>query len=185
MRFRVLANSNSKADQDLKLKVRDGVLKLIKSELTNAFNKDDTKNIILKNLKQITSRAQEVVKQNGFEYKVKSYICNDKFPTKVYCDLKFPSGYYDALKIIIGSGKGKNFCCGMFPPLCFIDLAKKTSPDNIKQCLKNVLPDEGYKFVTNNSDHIKFKFKFKVAEILDNYKNRYAKKNHKPKEIIL
>ena len=50
---------------------------------------------------------------------------NEYFPTRAYDDLVLENGYYDALIIELGSGKGDNWWCVVYPPLCFADCTQK------------------------------------------------------------
>jgi len=168
MRLHVIAHSNKNQDQILKLKVRDQILNLMHDKLIFAKNKSQTKKILLDNINQINLCAQNTVFQNGYKYKIKTIICQDNFPTKTYGDIKFPAGNYDALKITIGDGKGQNFWCAIFPPLCFVDLTKKIMPENIKHDLKNSLSQNEYKLLCDSDKSFSIKIKFKLLEAFSN-----------------
>lgn len=182
IRLHVLANSDTNFDQALKLKVRDEVLKNMSTKLNNAKNKSQTRKILNDNLEQIKQIALHTVVDNGYDYDVKVLLSNDNFPTKKYADLTLPSGNYESLKIIIGKGQGHNWWCVMFPPLCFVDVTKKTVPDNLKQDLKDALTNEEFKIVNcENEKNLSVKVKFKIVEAWQKFemKNKSAKNSVK------
>ena len=166
IRFHVLANSDRDDDQALKLKVRDGVLEKYRTELEKCQSIDDTRNVLIENMEGIVERAEEIIEEQGYDYKVTACLSRDMFPTKSYGDVSFPAGEYEALRIVIGDGKGKNWWCVMFPPLCFVDVTHKEIPVDSKQQLKNILTDEEYGVVIKDSKEgsVPFKVKFKIIE---------------------
>lgn len=121
VRFHVLANSNSQEDQELKLKVRDSVIELMNVELKPSESTAETKEIIKKSLDKIENRAALTLKEEGYVYPVKAELAMTWIPEKKYGKLIFPAGEYEALNIVIGEGKGQNWWCVLFPPLCFIE----------------------------------------------------------------
>ena len=161
VRLHVIANSDSKADQNLKLSVRDGVADFLSDKLENAKSVSETKRIINENLPGIKKTAQSVMSDKGRNYSVKCMTGVFDFPTKSYGVSKLPAGKYYALRVVIGSGEGKNWWCVLYPQLCFEKFG-----DASRQKLKNVLTDEEYNIVTNSDGSIKYKFKFKLLELL-------------------
>lgn len=173
MRLHVLANSDSNSDQVLKLKVRDDILKFLSADLKNSKSKIQTKKILSDKLDAIKNIARETIIHNGYDYDVKVLICTDYFPTKQYADVTLPAGNYETLKIIIGQGKGHNWWCVMFPPLCFVDVTKKTVPSNLKHELKNLLSDDEFKIVNyQNEKSLPVKIKFKIVEAWQKYESK-------------
>lgn len=167
IRLHVLANSDEDYDQQLKIKVKDGIVKMLENELHNSMTKDETRIVLLKNLDKIEKRAEEIIKENGYDYSVNAKICFDDFPTKEYADVTLPAGEYEALKIEIGEAKGKNWWCVMFPPLCFVDSSSGIVPEESKEDLENVLTDEEFSIISDNEQNPTFKLKFKILEILN------------------
>lgn len=161
VRLHVIANSDSEADQNLKLSVRDGVVDFLSDKLENAKSVSETKRIINENLPGIKKAAQNVISDKGCNYSVKCMTGVFDFPTKSYGTSKLPAGEYYALRVVIGSGEGKNWWCVLYPQLCFEKFG-----DASRQKLKNVLTDEEYNIVTNSDGSIKYKFKFKLLELL-------------------
>ncbi len=167
IRFHVLANSDSKEDQELKIKVRDSILNEYKEELSACENIYQTKKVINDNLEKIAECAERTIKNEGYDYNVKASLSVDKFPTKKYGDVVFPAGDYTALRIEIGEAKGRNWWCVMFPPLCFVDITHNEIPENDKQQLKNILTEEEYSIISSaeNNTSIPVKIKFKIVEL--------------------
>ena len=157
IRFHAIANSNSDEDQQLKLRVRDKILKEVTPLIENSQSKKETVEILTKNLEFIKSIALEEVKNNGYGYVVDVTLENCKFPLKNYGEITFPQGNYDALRVTIGEGRGENFWCVMYPSICFVEESV-----NIEGGIKNVLTEEEYKVVTGGGE--KPKIKFKIVE---------------------
>ena len=169
IRFHVLANSDSQKDQALKLKVKNSVINMLSKELENSKSKNNTKEMLIKNIPNIKAKALEVIKENGYNYPVSVSIENSYFPTKTYGDISLPAGEYEALKIEIGNAKGQNWWCVMFPPLCFVDVTVKEAPEKDKNLLKDILTEEEYELISKeeNKDKIDVKIKFKIVEFFN------------------
>lgn len=169
-RLHIIANSDSKEDQELKLKIRDEITEymnaLIKTE--ENLSKQDIINICNNNLIEFENIAKKVINDNGFSYSVKTSISNSLFPTKEYGNISLPSGNYDALKIEIGTASGQNWWCSLFPPICFIDISSGIISEESEEYLKENLSSEEFSIVTEDSKEVKLKFK--IIEFL-NHKN--------------
>lgn len=122
VRFHVIANSDSSADQELKLAVRDEVLAYLRPELENVQDKETAAQIIQSRLPQIEDVAAGVLRSQGCSDQVKAYYGVFDFPARTYGDKTFPAGKYEALRVVLGAGEGKNWWCCLFPPLCYVDL---------------------------------------------------------------
>jgi len=160
MRFHVIANSDSDKDQELKLAIRDYVLSKVQNEIANAINSSGAgeensaqasimREYIKNNLPQIQEWAQEVIDASGFEYSARASIGIKHIPAKYYDDLYFPEGNYEALTITLGEGKGQNWWCVVFPPLCMVDSA-----------------DPSYSEEFNLTEEERLTLKFKTEELL-------------------
>ncbi len=176
VRLHVIANSDSDADQALKLKVRDAVIEYMKTELSDSKNIEQTKVIIDKDLNKLQDIAKEVIAKENQNYSVTASLGYYPFPTKTYGDITLPAGNYDALRVVIGKGEGRNWWCVLFPPLCFIDATHGTIPDSVKQDLKESLSDEEYAIITSTDkeEDIPIKIKFKVVEFLEGTKIKFT-----------
>lgn len=159
-RLHVIANSNSEDDQALKYKVRDKLLNYMNNICKDCTSKEEAINIVSEHQEEFKQVALETINNEGYSYDVKIEIGNFEFPTKRYGDISLPAGFYDALKVEIGKAEGRNWWCVMFPSLCFVDISSGVVPDESKEELQNVLSDEEYAIISNNSNSgIKLKFK--------------------------
>lgn len=174
-RLHVIANSNSEEDQDLKYKVRDELIKYMKSISSNISTKDEALTLVNNNLDTFQAIASNVIIENGFDYPVKIEVGNFDFPTKTYGDISLPAGFYDALKVEIGEAQGRNWWCVMFPSLCFVDVSNGIVPEESKENLQSNLDYEDYNLIS--SDDAEYKIKFKLVEILENAKIIMANKS--------
>ena len=158
-RLHVIANSDSKEDQDLKYKVRDKVLEYMNDISKNCSSKEEVILLAEEHKGEFKKIAENVIKENGYDYEVNIKIGNFDFPTKTYGDISLPAGEYDALRIEIGEAKGQNWWCVMFPPLCFVDVTSGVVPDESKEVMKENLNDEEYNLISDKeSSDIQFKF---------------------------
>ena len=168
-RLHVIANSDSKEDQQLKLKVRDELLLYMNIISKDSTSKQEAMQIANEHKEEFTQIAEKVIKENGYNYTVNVQIGKADFPTKYYGDITLPAGTYDALKVQIGEAKGQNWWCVMFPPLCFVDVSTGIVPDNSKQELKQSLDDEEYDLISK-TDNNEISFKFKIVELFQNWR---------------
>lgn len=158
-RLHVIANSDSKSDQELKYKVRDSLLEYMNNLAVNCSSKEEIISLAQSHKDDFYNIAQQTIKKNGYNYSVKISIGNFEFPTKTYGDISLPAGYYDALKVEIGKAEGQNWWCVMFPPLCFVDVSSGIVPDESKQIMHENLSDEEYRLISDTeSKDVKFKF---------------------------
>ncbi len=167
-RLHVIANSDSKEDQDLKYIVRDNILTYINEISKNASTKEEVIEIARNNIDTIKQIAQETVYENGYNYSVNIKIGNFAFPTKRYGDISLPAGFYDALRVEIGSASGQNWWCVMFPPLCFVDVSSGVVPEESKEVLQENLSYEEYNLLSENQNNSDMNFKFKIVELFQN-----------------
>ena len=142
LRFHVIANSDDPKDQQLKLKVKDEVTGYLSGYLANAKSKEEAQEIIAGKKDEIKSIAHRIIKSEGYDYPVKVAMGRYEFPIKSYGNIALPEGDYDALRVVIGDGKGKNWWRVMFPPLCFIDVTHGQADDDVKEELSRVLTDK-------------------------------------------
>ncbi len=174
-RLHVIANSDSKEDQDLKYIVRDKLIEYMNSISLNATNKEEAMQIAKEHINDFKQIAKQTIIDNGYSYNVEVEIGNFSFPTKTYGDISIPAGLYDALRVKIGEAKGQNWWCVMFPPLCFVNVSSGIVPDDSKKVLENELSEEEYSIIsdTNSKD---IKLKFKIIELFQNSNILTAKK---------
>ncbi|MEW8956096.1 stage II sporulation protein R [Clostridium sp.] len=170
IRFHILANSDSIEDQELKLRVKDEVLNFIQPILKESKSLDESRDILRNNNEKIIEIANEVVKKNGYDYKVNAELSRENFPVKVYGDIALPQGEYEAYRILIGDAEGENWWCVMFPPLCFVDVTKgEVNSEETKKELSRVLDDNEMDTVSKEK---KVKVKFKFLEVIEDLINK-------------
>ena len=161
LRLHVIANSDKENDQALKLKVRDEVLRMEAKLWKTAENKTQAMDIVKEHIDEIEDAAQEIVRENGYNYPVSATLTYCYFPTREYENFTLPAGNYDALRITIGEAKGKNWWCVLFPEIC---LGAATD-------FSGVLSEESENIVSNPSD---FQVKFKVVELYRGVKEKIS-----------
>ena len=174
-RLHVLANSDSKEDQDLKYIVRDKVLEYMNEISLGVSQKEEFIQLITSHSDNICELAKQTVLDNGYDYDVTVEIGNFAFPTKTYGDISLPASFYDAVRIKIGNAEGQNWWCVMFPPLCFVDVTSGIVDEDSKSLLQENLEEEEYALVSEDSGI--FKFKFKLLEMFENFNIKMAKAN--------
>lgn len=119
LRIHIRADSNSECDQRVKYLVKDAVVGYLTPIIAEIKTKEQAKKALIGNLAAIEKVADGVLGANGFDYTAKAKLKNEEFPTRVYDDLTLEKGFYDSLIIELGSGKGDNWWCVVYPPLCF------------------------------------------------------------------
>lgn len=174
IRFHVLANSDNKEDQNLKLKVKDEVINYLYSYLKDSKSLEESRNILKEQEDYVKEIANKVIKENGFNYSIKTELGYENFPEKSYGSIVLPQGKYEAFRIIIGNGKGHNWWCVMFPPLCFVDMTSGIVPDESKENLETALPSEEEYILISDNKTSDIKFKFKLVELFQNVKIKTA-----------
>lgn len=172
-RLHIIANSDSSADQELKLKVRDNIINYMNTLTSSSSDKKDVISMVNNHLDSFKEIALNTIKGNGYNYDVNIEIGNFHFPTKSYGDISFPAGNYNALKIEIGDAIGQNWWCVLFPPLCFVNSSTGVIPDDSKNTLKENINSESYEIISegnksNNTSDIKIKFK--IIEFFNNFR---------------
>lgn len=155
VRLHIIANSDSPQDQTLKLVVRDKIVEELTPLLLEAKDRDEAAAIVQANIPRMEQIAQEVTASAG--YSAKGYYGRFGFPDRTYGELFLPAGDYDALRLVLGAGEGKNWWCVLFPPLCFMDGASKASSE--------VVPAMG-----GGEQGVKIKVRFRLTGSLDDAK---------------
>ena len=168
LRLHILANSDSKEDQELKLKVRDRILELDDKIFDEKTDLEGAKNKIKDNIELIKSTAENEIKKQGYNYPVSVAVENIYFNTREYENFTMPAGYYDSLRVIIGNGEGKNWWCVLYPPLC---LPAAEKPD-----LDMIMTPEQEQMITEQTE---YKYSFAVVELIENIKDKLKKDNDK------
>lgn len=135
LRLHIIANSDSEEDQAVKLKVRDAVLALVREDFS-AGSREEAVTELLSRGAEMQETAEQVLRVNGFDYGAQLIEGEFDFPDRVYGDELYPAGRYEALRIVLGDGEGRNWWCVMFPPLCVIETAESPAEFNEDGTLK-------------------------------------------------
>lgn len=168
LRLHIKANSDSHEDQQLKLKVRDAVLQVSEEIFGGCGSEDEAVKAASENLELLTETAQKEVFANGFEYPVTVSVGDAWFETREYESFTLPAGTYEAVRINIGEGDGKNWWCVMFPSLC-IPSAKAQESLESAEIKEQEIVTEPERYVV----------RFKVVEVFEKIKNRFIGIFHK------
>lgn len=126
IRIRVIPNSNSAYDQDMKSKVKDELQNSMYSLLKDVKGVDDARKVINSNLKNIDNNINNLFKKENYNQTFDINFGLNYFPEKEYKGIKYEEGYYESLLVTIGEGAGDNWWCVLFPPLCLIEAEEST-----------------------------------------------------------
>lgn len=165
LRLHIIANSDSEADQNLKLAVRDEILKSSTDIFKDCRDISSACNIAETQLDVIADKANSVIKQNGFNYTAVATVGDAYFETRQYDDFTLPAGTYKSLIVNLGEGKGKNWWCVVFPCVCVPTADDAELSDSVS---------EGAAQTAQNPQ--KYIMKFKTAEIYEEFKKIFLKK---------
>ena len=159
LRMHIIANSDSEEDQNLKLKIRDRIL----SETSLIFDRDTDLNEAVKitkdKLPELEATANEVIKENGFNYTATVSVGDSYFETREYEDFTLPAGTYRSLIIRLGKAEGKNWWCVIFPGVCL--------PSASDSHLSDTVRDESAKVAEHPQKYV---MRFKTVEIYEDLK---------------
>lgn len=143
LRIHIRADSNDENAQAVKYLVRDKVVEYLTPLVAEYETKTQAVAGVAEHLVDIEQTAKKVLAANGFSYGAKASVKTESFPTRIYGEYTLPAGEYTALILELGSGKGDNWWCVVYPPLCFASLSGQ-----------NVV------------------YKSKILEIIENWKNK-------------
>lgn len=127
IRFHVVANSDSEEDQNLKRAVRDAILKEVSPRLAASHSLEESREILTALRPEMEEISRAMIESWGKDLAVMTEYGNFIFPTKSYGSIILPAGEYEAVRVVIGEGKGANWWCVLFPPLCFVDIEHSTA----------------------------------------------------------
>ena len=161
LRLHIIANSDSVPDQQLKLKIRDSILKESKDLFKGAKDTNEALLIADDNIDFYCDIANRVIKENGFSYKAEARVGDSYFETREYEDFTLPAGYYKSLIITVGEGKGKNWWCVIFPEVC-IPAATGRLSDTVSE-KSNEIAERPNRYI----------MRFKAVEIYENIKKLF------------
>lgn len=160
LRLHIIANSDSEADQAVKLAVRDRILKETSEIFDEGTTLAEAEKLAVENLGKITKCANSVLAENGFGYTAESELGNSYFETREYETFTLPAGNYRSLIVKLGNGEGKNWWCVVFPAVCL----PAAAPDAE---LSDSTTETGAKIAENPKKYIA---RFKAVEIYEDFK---------------
>lgn len=163
VRLHILANSDSEADQRVKLAVRDALLNGGKELFNGTVNKDSAEYMLEVQKDELIRIADNVLKENGFDYTAQIYLTEEYFTTRTYENFTLPAGEYLALKVVLGNGEGHNWWCVMFPPLCLPAASENADIDA-------VFGEDGADIIQSGA---KYEIRFKIVEIIESIKSHF------------
>ena len=168
LRLHVLANSDNKEDQALKLKVRDSILAYMALYAPDFSDVEEAKAWTAGHTDALRETAEAALRREGSSDSVALELTRCYFPVKTYGDLTFPKGEYEALQVKIGSAAGQNWWCVMYPPLCFTDASCGEFPETSRKILEEQLTQEEYLSLRKDGGEEKKRpeIRFKLLDML-------------------
>ena len=161
IRLHVVANSDQKSDQAMKLLVRDAVLEQAQIVLEQADSKEDAKFLLSQNLNFLEQTANEVLRENGSTQRAAVTLQRELFGTRDYESFSLPGGYYDALRVSIGSGGGHNWWCVVYPQIC----TAATSEERDAVAVMGGMDQEDLAILEGETPE--YQLKFRMIELLE------------------
>lgn len=161
LRFHIRANSDTVADQQKKLQIKQSLLEWLTPILSENTSKSETIQCIRKNLPDIRKEATRMAAPES----VTVTLQKEWFPEKTYGTCTFPEGIYDALRVDIGQAKGHNWWCVLYPSLCFADALEPSMTEEGEEKLQQVLDEDAYDLLLHPQ---KLKIRFRLEFFLRN-----------------
>ena len=161
LRFHIRANSDTVADQQKKLRIKQSLLEWLTPILSENTSKSETIQCIRKNLPDIRKEATRMAAPEP----VTVTLQKEWFPEKTYGTCTFPEGIYDALRVDIGQAKGRNWWCVLYPSLCFADALEPSMTEEGEEKLQQVLDEDAYDLLLHPQ---KLKIRFRLEFFLRN-----------------
>ncbi len=122
IRLRILANSNSVYDQYIKNEVKKSLEEELKETMEESTSLDKARNTISDNLSKYEEKVRKTLEENNYNKEFTINYGNNYFPEKEYKGVKYEAGEYESLLITIGEGKGNNWWCVLYPPICTLEV---------------------------------------------------------------
>lgn len=173
IRFHVIGNSNSTYDQTIKMNIKNSIVTYLEPLLKNTSSLNEARNIINNNLSTINTIAQKQLDKYSISYTTSTSLEHTYFPVKQYGNITLPEGNYESVCIRLGSAKGKNWWCVLYPTLCFVDCTYSILPSESNNKLKKSLTSDEYNYIiTNPSTNITYQCSLfnKLKKIFSNVK---------------
>lgn len=165
LRLHVLANSDTEEDQALKLRVRDQVLATVEPWLEEQRDIDGVKTALRARAGELETMAEGLIEEEGYPYSVHVELEDTWFSTRQYDGFALPAGQYEALRVVIGEGVGKNWWCVVFPPLCLATSSEKMTETATKAGLED---QQVFLILEDDEEYV---IKFRAIELWENLKH--------------
>ena len=163
LRLHVIAASDSAEDQAIKLKVRDAILAKTAGKMDGVATREEARTALENMLPQIEKAGNHCLSQLGYTDTVTAELCTMYFSTRRYDTVTLPAGEYEALRVTIGEGRGQNWWCVVYPPMCLSGACETE--------LADVLTDYETDIVTDTE---RYRVRFKVVEWYQLLKEKWA-----------
>ncbi len=160
IRLHVLANSDSEADQALKLKVRDALLQQAAAMTEDCQTREEAEAILMANTEHLRQIAENALRIHGCDKPVAVTIGEEVYPTRAYEGVRLPAGTYCSLRVMIGEAAGQNWWCVLFPPLC-VGSASEAEEEMISAGFT-----PGQVKILTDAESPRYVLKFKILEII-------------------
>ena len=161
LRLHVVANSDSDADQAVKLQVRDAILTAATPYLDGVNGQEQAEQALEPHLSELAQAGAAVLGEAGMDYPITVTITDQWFPTKEYTDFALPAGTYRSLQVVLGQGQGHNWWCVVFPPLC----VSSVSEESVATSASGVLSEDQISLISGQDGE--YVLRFKVLEWWD------------------
>ena len=158
IRLHVISNSNSQEDTQMKLKVRDNILDSVRGRISEDSGREE----IISALPEIENTANEFLVNQGAGYGAKVMLGESEIPRKEYNGIVLPKGNYEAIRVVLGEGKGENWWCVAYPPLCFTEETSGEISEEGEAILKDSIDYRSYKMITSD-----IKYELKIVEVAE------------------
>ncbi len=162
LRLHIIANSDSKVDQNVKLLVRNKILEYTSAAFDECCDLETAISTAQNEIEDITQKANDVLKANGFNYGATVRIGKAYFENRVYEDFTLPAGEYTSLIVTLGEGEGKNWWCVVFPCICLPAADKGALSDSVSKNSASVAQNAS-----------KYVLRFKFAEWYEDFKRKF------------
>lgn len=153
VRLHIIAASDSDEDQNIKLAVRDEVLKAVEGYSAKADKEEF--------LAAAETAAQKYLDEHNIAYTANAQFGKFYFPRKSYGGITLPAGEYNGIRVVLGAGGGHNWWCVMYPPMCVTGSGEVKPSRRTEKMLKKEMSGGTYKLISNNVE-----VKLKIVELL-------------------
>lgn len=158
VRLHIIANSDCELDQNIKLLIRDRVVRNVKVGDSPELAAVEAAHI-----------ANSVLDEYAMPYTARAEYTLCDFPEKSYKNITLPAGRYNAVRVVLGDGLGQNWWCVLYPPVCLLDKNTAVIDSNSQRILEECLDEESYDFITRRSDG-DIVVRFRSLELLGKFK---------------